>query len=166
LGDITQLKGLTGNIVLVGCGSIGQAALLLLVRDLGVETARLKVVTADRLGVRLAIAALTPGNLQEAMGGHLRAGDSLLNLSIKVDSLELLHFANQQGALYLDTGIELLPGGYTDSTLSPGERSSQAFRAKALAVRDRSGPGRPKAVICEAPIRDCFRSWSRPACSS
>ena len=61
----------------------------------------------------------------------------------------LLEFASARGALYLDTGIEPWPGGYTDPGLSPAERSSQAFRAKALALARKLGPGTPTAVICQ-----------------
>ncbi|MFL5333444.1 MAG: saccharopine dehydrogenase NADP-binding domain-containing protein [Geminicoccaceae bacterium] len=155
MGDITQLKEFPGNIVVVGCGSIGQAVLSLLVRDLGVVPARLRVVTADQrrrpaadvLGVRFAIAALTPANLHEVMGRHLRAGNFLLDLSVEVDSLELLQFATRPGALYLDAGIEPWLGGYADPTLSPGQRSCPGFRAKALALSDRIRPGRPTAAI-------------------
>ena len=72
LGRITQLKAFAGNIVLVGCGSFGQAVLPLLVRDLGLQPARLTVVTADQrgravadgLGVRFVLAALGPANLR------------------------------------------------------------------------------------------------------
>jgi homospermidine synthase len=157
LDDITQLKGFAGNIVLVGCGSIGQAVLPPLVRDLGPRPARLTVVTADQrgrpvadgLGARFVLVALGPANLQEVIGRYLRAGDFLLNLAVEVDSPELLQFANHRGALYLDTGIEPWPGGYTDPALISGECSSQAFRAKALALRGRIGPGRPTAVICQ-----------------
>ena len=157
LGDFARLGGFTGDIVMVGCSSIGQAVLPLLVRDLGIELARLTVVTADRrgqsladgLGVRFALAALTPDNLAEVMGRYLKAGDFLLNLSVEVDSLALLRCASQLGALYLDTGIEPWPGGYTDPNLTPSERSSQAFRARALALRQQIGPGRPTAVICQ-----------------
>src|SRR4051812_24514888 len=126
----------------------------LLVRDLAVVPARPRVVTAgqrgrsaaDGLGVRFAIAAPTPDNLHEVMGKHLRAGDFLLDLSVEVDSLELLQFATRQGALYLDAGIEPWLGGYADPTLSPGQRSSPGFRAKALALSDRIRPGRPTAA--------------------
>ena len=67
MGEAAQLKAFTGAIVLVGCGSFGQAVLPLLVRDLGIEPARLTVVTADqrghalaeRLGVRFILTALT-----------------------------------------------------------------------------------------------------------
>ena len=135
-----QLKAFTGAIVRVGCGSFGQAVLPLLVRDLGIEPARLTVVTADQRGHALA---------EEVMARHLRAGDFLLNLSVEVDSLALLRFTNLLGALYLETGIEPWPGGYTDPSLARGERSSQALRTKALALRDKIGPGRPSAVICQ-----------------
>ena len=142
---------------MLGCGSIGQAVLPLLVRDMGVPPRRITVVTADRrgediaraLGVTFVVAPLDPANYREVLGSVLRPGGFLLNLTVGVSSLELLEFASRRGARYLDTGIEPWPGGYTDSRLSPAERSNQALRAKALTLARKLGPGTPTAVICQ-----------------
>ena len=150
-------RDFAGNIVMVGCGSIGQTILPLLLRDHGVPAHRVTVLTADErggdiaagLGVRFLVAPLTPENHRAVLGALIGPGDFLLNLSVEVASLELLRFASESGALYLDTGIEPWPGGYTDSRLSPAERSNQAFRERALAMRRTIGPGLPTAVICQ-----------------
>ena len=142
---------------MVGCGSIGQAVLPLLVRDMHVAPERITVVTADgrgrdmaeALGATFIMAPLHRQNYRDVLAPLLRPGGFLLNLSVEVSSLALLEFASARGALYLDTGIEPWPGGYTDPGLSPAERSSQAFRAKALALARRLGPGTPTAVICQ-----------------
>lgn len=142
---------------MIGCGSIGQAVLPLLVHDMRIAPGRITVVSADErgreialaLGVAFKVAPLAPDNVRAVLEPLLRAGDFLLNLSVEVASLELVEFASQRGALYLDTGIEPWPGGYTDPELSPEQRSNQAFRAKAMALAARLGPGTPTAVICQ-----------------
>ena len=146
-----------GRVLMIGCGSVGQTVLPLLIRELALDPDRIAVLAADgrgreiatALGVGFEIAPLTGDNLVPLLGSRLHAGDFLLNLSVEVSSLELLRFAAARGVLYLDTGIEPWPGGYTDPDLSPAERSSQAFRTRALALREALGPGSPTAVICQ-----------------
>jgi homospermidine synthase len=152
-----QRPHFAGRVLMIGCGSIGQTVLPLLVRELGIDPGRVAVLAADgrgeeiaaALGVRFEIAPLTRANLASQLDSRLEAGDFLLNLSVEVSSLELVRFAAARGVLYLDTGIEPWPGGYTDPELSPAERSNQAFRSRALALREELGPGAPTAVICQ-----------------
>ncbi len=149
--------GFTGRVLLVGCGSVGQTVLPLLLRQFALDPADLTVLTADGRGhevatahgIRFEVAPLTRDRFAPVLEARLRPGDFLLNLSVDVSSLELLRFASSRGALYLDTGIEPWPGGYTDPDLSPAERSNQAFRARALALREELGYGSPTAVICQ-----------------
>jgi homospermidine synthase len=77
----------------------------------------------------------------------LDRGDFCLNLSVEVSSLALIELCARKGALYLDTCIEPWPGGYTDTNLSPSERSNYALRERALALRDKLGAGAPTAVM-------------------
>ena len=50
MGEFAQLGGFSGDIVMVGCGSIGQATLPLILRHLGVTPDRITIVTADGRG--------------------------------------------------------------------------------------------------------------------
>jgi homospermidine synthase len=142
---------------MIGCGSVGQTVLPLLLRELAIDPGRVAVLAADdrgsevaaALGVRFETAPLTRESFARKLRPRLRAGDFLLNLSVEVSSLDLVRFASACGVLYLDTGIEPWPGGYTDPGLSPAERSNQAFRARALALREELGPGSATAVICQ-----------------
>jgi homospermidine synthase len=63
----------------------------------------------------------------------LGKGDFLLNLSVEVSSIALIELCHSLGALYLDTCIEPWPGGYTDPSLTPSERSNYGLREGALA---------------------------------
>ena len=153
----TRALALAGDLVMVGCGSVGQSVLPLIVRDFGMPPERITVVAADGrgraitegLGAAFTEVPLDPGNYRAVLAPLLRPGAFLLNLSIEVASLELVQLAAGCGALYLDTGIEPWPGGYTDPRLSPAERSNHAFRARALALRREIGRGHPTAVICQ-----------------
>jgi homospermidine synthase len=143
-----------GRLVMVGCGSIGQGAMPLILRHIGITADRITVVTSDQrgekiaaeYGVRFVKHPLTKDNFRNVLTPLLGRGDFLLNLSVDVSSLALVELCAERGALYLDTCIEPWPGGYTDSSLSPSLRSNYALREKALALRQKLGLG-PTAVL-------------------
>jgi len=144
----------SGKLVMVGCGSIGQGVMPLLLRHLSLTADRITVVTADErgakvaaeYGVRFVKQPLTKDNYRDVLAPLLARGDFLLNLSVDVSSLALVELANERGALYLDTCIEPWPGGYTDPNLSPSLRSNYSLREQALALRQKLGNG-PTAVL-------------------
>lgn len=143
-----------GNLVIVGFGSIGQGVLPLILRHIDLDPARIVVVTAEdrgrevaeRYGVRFVVEPLTRDNYRQILLPLLNNGDFLLNLSVDVSSVALIEFAQERGALYLDTCIEPWAGGYTDPSLTPSQRSNYALRESALALRDRYAGG-PTAVL-------------------
>ncbi len=141
-----------GRLVMVGCGSIGQGVLPLILRHIDIPTDRITIVTADERGAALAaehglrriVTPLTRESYREVLTPLVGAGDFLLNLSVDVSSVALITFARDAGALYLDTCIEPWAGGYTDPSLTPSQRSNYALRESAIALR---GAGGPTAVI-------------------
>ena len=141
-----------GRLVMVGCGSIGQGVLPLILRHIDIPTDRITIVTADERGAALAAEhgaaadrhAADPRDYREVLAPLVGPGDFLLNLSVDVSSVALITFAREAGALYLDTCIEPWAGGYTDPSLTPSQRSNYALRESAIALR---GAGGPTAVI-------------------
>lgn len=144
----------TGNLVIVGFGSIGQGVLPLILRHIDLDPSRIVVVTAEErghaeaesYGIRFIIEPLTRDNYQDVLQPLVGEGDFLLNLSVDVSSVALIAFAQERGALYLDTCIEPWAGGYTDPALTPSQRSNYALRESALALREHCQGG-PTAVL-------------------
>lgn len=144
----------TGNLVIVGFGSIGQGVLPLILRHIDLDPTRIVVVTAEergheeaeRYGIRFIVEPLTRDNYRAVLTPLLGEGDFLLNLSVDVSSVALIELAQERGALYLDTCIEPWAGGYTDPSLTPSQRSNYALRESALVLRDRYSGG-PTAVL-------------------
>ena len=79
-----------GRVVMVGCGSIGQAVLPLLRRHLALAADGLIVLAADEVGrgisqeqrAQFFYAHLKPRSFRRILARHLRRGDLLLNLSV------------------------------------------------------------------------------------
>ena len=143
----------SGRLLMLGCGSIGQGVLPLLLRHIDMPAENILILTADHRGSAVAAAygikekvlALTPENYREELTARLAPGDFLLNLSVDVSSVELIKICREIGALYLDTCIEPWAGGYTDLSLTPSQRSNYALRETALALMD--DPNAPTAVV-------------------
>ncbi len=139
---------------MLGCGSIGQGVLPLMLRHIGLDLGKVTILTGDARGqdvarehgIAFTIAPLTRDNYRARLTPLLGAGDFLLNLSVDVSSVALLTFCNEVGALYLDTCIEPWAGGYTDPSLSPSQRSNYALRESAL-VAAADFNGGPTAVL-------------------
>jgi homospermidine synthase len=143
-----------GRLVMLGCGSIGQGVLPLILRHIEMPREQIHILTADArgsdvaaaCGVAVTVAPLTRDNYRDLLLPLLRPGDFLLNLSVDVSSVALIALCQELGALYLDTCIEPWVGGYTDPSLTPSQRSNYALRESALAL---AVPGRtqPTAVL-------------------
>ena len=122
-----------GRLVMIGCGSIGQGVLPLILRHIDMPKDNIVVVTAEdrgldvasKYGIRFIVEPLTPGNYRKVLEPLLGPGDFLLNLSVDVSSVALFELANEKGALYLDTCIEPWAGVYTDPKLTPSQRSDR-----------------------------------------
>ena len=143
-----------GRLVILGFGSIGQGVLPLILRHVDMPRENIVVVTAEErgrdvaaeYGIRFILEPLTRDNYRPMLSGLLAKGDFLLNLSVDVQSVALIQLANELGALYLDTCIEPWPGGYTDPSLTPSQRSNYALRESALALAPKFAGG-PTAVL-------------------
>jgi homospermidine synthase len=143
-----------GRLVMLGCGSIGQGVLPLILRHIDMPRERIRILTADargsdvaaECGVAVTVAPVTRNNYRELLVPQLERGDFLLNLSVDVSSVALIALCQEVGALYLDTCIEPWAGGYTDPSLTPSQRSNYALRESALALA-RPGCKGPTAVL-------------------
>ena len=153
-GQRIETVEFSGRVLMVGCGSIGQAMLPLLRRHLAIAVDGLTVLEASEQGRALAAANdakfvhchLKPSTYQRELRRRLKPGDLLLNLSVDVSSIALIKLCHEKGALYLDTCIEPWPGGYTDPNIPASRRTNYALREEVLELRKGWTNG-PTAVI-------------------
>jgi homospermidine synthase len=140
---------------MVGCGSIGQAALPLVRRHLSLPEDGLTVLEASEQGRALAAAHqakfvhchLKPTTYRRELKRRLKPGDLLLNLSVDVSSLDLVEWCAEHGVLYVDTSIEPWPGVFDNPMLPLRERTNYLTRENMLKLRRRLKPGAPTAVV-------------------
>lgn len=144
----------SGNLVVIGFGSIAKATLALLLQQ---DTLTLRTITViapvldqtswfEAHGIIVVQAHLNEDNHEALLDRHVDAGDLLLNLSVDVSSIAMMTYAAHAGVLYLDTCIEPWAGGYGDPALSSSQRTNYALRQQMLKLRKRLGKG-PTAVV-------------------
>ncbi len=143
-----------GKLLIIGFGSIGQGALPLILRHIGIDRKNISIITADTLGRDIArkegipfrIKPVTKENYEKVLRSRIGPGDFLLNLSVDVSSLDLVEFCHKHDVLYLDTCIEPWFGGYSDPSLTISQRSNYGLRENALALKKTSA-GKATSVI-------------------
>jgi homospermidine synthase len=163
-----------GRVVMVGCGSIGQAILPLLRRHLALAEGSLIVLAADEVGRGIAqqhgakfiYAHLKPRSFRRILARHLRRGDLLLNLSVDVSSLDLLTYASERGALYVDTSIEPWPGVFDNPMLDLRQRSNLRLGAERCSSLQSWAATRRRPWSITVPTRGSCRISSNARCSS
>ncbi|MEX1994233.1 MAG: saccharopine dehydrogenase NADP-binding domain-containing protein [Steroidobacteraceae bacterium] len=144
-----------GRVLMVGCGSIGQAMLPLLRRHLTLPEDGLAVLESSEQGRALAAANqarfvhchLKPSTYQRELRRRLKPGDLLLNLSVDVSSLDLVEWCAEHGVLYVDTSIEPWPGVFDNPMLTMRERTNYRTREDMLKLGRRLKAGAPTAVV-------------------
>ncbi|MGA8612392.1 MAG: saccharopine dehydrogenase C-terminal domain-containing protein [Xanthobacteraceae bacterium] len=158
MNDMTLLARFDGPIVMIGFGSIGKGALPLIERHIAFDREKFVVIAPDdsdrglldQRQIRFVHQAITRENYREILKPLLTCGPGrgmVVNLSVDTSSVDLMEFAKDLDAFYIDTVVEPWPGLYTDATRSISERSNYALREGVLALRRRR-PGGVTAVSC------------------
>ena len=149
---------ITGPIVMIGFGSIGKGTLPLIERHIAFDRAKFTVIApeakdrklVDERGLKFVHVAITQANYRDILEPLLKAGPGrglIVNLSVDTSSVDLISFAKDTDAFYIDTVCEPWPGFYMDTRRSVSQRSNYALRESLLELR-RKRPGGITAVNC------------------
>lgn len=120
----------TGNIVVLGYGSIARTVLPHIFDHFDIQPACIRVLAkdiadtklAEELGVTIFDVTLTKESLQKILDEHTSNGDMLVNLTAEVSSTDLIKYCADRTILYLDTCIELWPDEIDPNSRTYDER--------------------------------------------
>ena len=124
-----------GRLVILGCGTIGQGIIPMLLKHTDITPDRMTIVAAhdvgrdiaERFGIEFILETLTEENYKTVLRKHLSSQDFLLNLSVDVSSQDLIIWCQKHKILYLDTSDELWPGFSVDASLSLSQRTNYIY---------------------------------------
>ena len=122
-----------GRVVVLGCGSVVQCLLPLLLDHFNFEPSSVTVLESrdnrDRIascvarGVHYQQFEITPDNLAATLGAHLGDGDLLIDLAWNIDLGELLDWCRDHNVRYLNTSVEVWDPYLNPATTSPQDRT-------------------------------------------
>ena len=105
------------RVLILGCGSVAQCTLPLLIRDLEIDPQRITIVDvldnrariADSiaLGVMYQQDQVTPENIDAFLSARVAHGDLLLDLAWNIDNPTILQWCRDHGVRYLNTSVEV-----------------------------------------------------------
>ncbi len=145
-----------GPLVMIGFGSIGRGTLPLIERHISFDRSQFTVIEPSgefghilaEHGIRHLQVALTAENVGEVLRGLFPDGRGfIVNLSVDVDSIEVMLLCQELGVQYIDTVVEPWPGFYFGSPLPNADRTNYPLREKVRAL-GRGFVGGPTAVSC------------------
>ncbi len=153
-----NLGEITGPIVMIGFGSIGQGTLPLLERHFKFDKSRMVVIDprndkTDILaahGVKHIQAHVTRENYKELLSPLLTNGGGqgfCVNLSVDTSSLDIMKLCRKHDVLYIDTVIEPWLGFYFDTEADNASRTNYALR-QTVRKEKAKNPGGSTAVSC------------------
>lgn len=145
------MTSVSGKIVILGFGNIGQAIipllqrhfpdrhLVVIEREIGVDQA----VLARRHGLCLIERKIAGDNYLEILTPLLDEGDFLVNLATSIASRDLIRLAQSRGSFYIDSCID--PWEYIHAEKGI-EISNYVLREQILDLA-RTAQGRPTAIV-------------------
>jgi homospermidine synthase len=129
---LTELS-IPRRVVILGCGSVAQCLLPLLLDHFGLEPSTVKVIESrdnrDRIassiakGVQYLQFEITRENLTEVLAENLGDGDLLIDLAWNIDLTELLDWCRDHNVRYLNTSVEVWDPYMDPASTSPQERT-------------------------------------------
>ena len=146
------------RVLVLGCGSVAQCTLPLLIRDLSIDPQRITVAdmvdNRSRVADSIAVGAhyeqvkVTPANLDEFLSVRVGPGDLLLDLAWNIDNPTILQWCRDHGVRYLNTSVEVW-NPYDDlASTNPLDRTLYARHMDIRRMTSKWGDnGGPTAVL-------------------
>ena len=155
----TKKTPFPGRILMLGCGSVGQCTLPLLLRHLDIPANRITVMDfADvrakieeplKAGVNFVQSRITPENYKTEFAKYLKAGDMFIDLSWNVETFDVLAWCGENGVRYVNTSVEEWDPYADVENQSPYVRSLyiRQMRIRKLKARLNAKGNAPTAII-------------------
>jgi len=135
-----------GKIVFIGCGSIAQGALPLVLRHIDIKPENIYFLSnneggkkvAEKFGANFIVNEIRLKDYEEVLGKYCKKGDFLVNLAINVESILLMKFCLKNGILYTDTCNDSWDNFF--GGLSYCDRTIYKYRENTLKLKEKDTP--------------------------
>jgi len=163
-----------GRILFLGCGSVTQCTLPLLLTETVCPPAQITVIDmvdnrariADALaaGVSYVIEQIDPQNLDEVLGRYVTAGDICLDLAWNIDTCTIVEWCRDHGVRYLNTSVEVWDPYDDAAHIHPLDRTLYVRHMAIRKMIARWGDNRgPSAVVEHGANPGLVSHWTKQA---
>ena len=146
------------RILFLGCGSVTQAVLPLLLRDVKVAASsitildfvdnRHRIAHELQAGVTYKELKITPENLSDVLAAHVGSGDMLVDLAWNIDAPTILTWCHNNNVRYLNTSVEVWNPYEDMASTHPLDRTLYVRHQElARMIREWGGNSGPTAVL-------------------
>jgi homospermidine synthase len=146
------------RILFLGCGSVTQAVLPLLLRDVKVPASsitildfvdnRHRIAHELQAGVTYKELKITPENLSDVLAAHVGSGDMLIDLAWNIDAPTILTWCHNNNVRYLNTSVEVWNPYEDMASTHPLDRTLYVRHQElARMIREWGGNSGPTAVL-------------------
>ena len=146
------------RILFLGCGSVTQAVLPLLLRDVKVPASsitildfvdnRHRIANELQAGVTYKEIKITPENLSDVLAAHVGSGDMLIDLAWNIDAPTILTWCHNNNVRYLNTSVEVWNPYEDMASTHPLERTLYVRHQElARMIGEWGGNSGPTAVL-------------------
>jgi len=146
------------RILFLGCGSVTQAVLPLLLRDVKVPASsitildfvdnRHRIANELQAGVTYKEIKITPENLSDVLAAHVGSGDMLIDLAWNIDAPTILTWCHNNNVRYLNTSVEVWNPYEDMASTHPLDRTLYVRHQEiARMIGEWSGNSGPTAVL-------------------
>ena len=148
-----------GRVLILGCGSVAQCTVPLLVRDLGFKPEQLRILdfvdnrhrVADLIakGVVYEQERITPENLDAILSSRVGSGDMLLDLAWNIDCNVILQWCRDHNVRYLNTSVEVWDPYYDMAITDPRDRTLYVRHMKMRRLINAWGDNKGASAVVE-----------------
>src|SRR5262252_677343 len=142
----TKVTPFNGNLLMLGCGSVGQCTLPLIRRHIGMpadritvldfEDVRSKIEDSLQAGVKFKRARLTRENYTSLLAELVRPGDIIVDLSWNVETFDMVAWCAEHDIRYINTSLEEWDPYGDIENKSPYERSLYSRQMRIRLLKD------------------------------
>jgi homospermidine synthase len=159
--------------LMLGCGSVAQCTLPLLLDDIGLNPSTVTVMDmvdnsariARQLarGVTYEVGQITPENLDAELSARVGAGDLLLDLAWNIDGNTILQWCHDHGVRYLNTSLEVWDPYEGGASVHPIERTLYVRHMSMRRMTSSWSTKGPTAVIEHGANPGLVSHWAKQA---
>jgi homospermidine synthase len=106
-----------GKILVIGCGSVSQCVLPLILRLITIPPSQITIIdfvdnrahVTDVLarGVQYEIVRITEESYKATLAGYVGRGDMIIDLAWNIGCVDIVNWCHENGVLYLNTSVEV-----------------------------------------------------------